>query len=114
MSVFLLTGNFDPIAEPLDRCRVWGVRRWSDLDAPSGTGTWPDPTGRRTFFRIQPVDRPPRGEPRRWSMRAPLRPRQTGAPAGSNPKFPAATVSNLRVQRSQQRPRMVVTAPLRS
>src|SRR5262245_37027821 len=51
MSVFLLTGNFDPIPEPLDRCRVWGVRRWSDLDAPRGTGTWPDPTGRRTFIR---------------------------------------------------------------
>src|SRR5262245_53607770 len=51
------------------------------------------------------------GTPSVVHARAPLRPRQTGALAGSNPKLPAATVSSLRVQRSQQRPRMVVTRP---
>ena len=57
---FSADGNIRPwSAEPLDRCRVCGVRRWSDLDAPRGIETWPDPTGRKTFFRTRPLDRPP-------------------------------------------------------
>src|SRR6516225_6740087 len=47
------------------------------------------------------------------SGRAPSLPRRTGDAAGSNPKFPATIDSSLRVQRSQQRHGMVVTAPLR-
>ena len=55
---------------------------------------------------------PAAGGPRsRCDARTPSRPRQARAAAGANPKFPAAS---LRVQRSQQRPAMVVTAPLRS
>jgi len=35
-----------------------------------GYTTWPGPTGRKTFFRTRPVDRPPRGARDRYALGA--------------------------------------------
>src|SRR5712692_9688239 len=60
----------DRRVEPSDRFGVWLVRWWSDLDAPRGIGSWPEPSGRRTFVRTRPVVLPPRRARGRYSPRA--------------------------------------------
>ena len=113
---FSADGNFRPgSVELLDRCRVCGVRRWSDLDAPRGTRDMAGSNRSQDILPHTASGTPAAAGGARSIVagRTPPRSRRTGHAADSNLKFPATTDSTLRVQRSQQRHDMAVTAPLR-
>lgn len=107
--------NFDPIRGTIGSLRRCGGQVVVRLGCTEG---YRDMAGSNRSQDVHPQSAcgsPAAGGPRSiCHARTPSRPRQTRAAAGANPKFPAAAVSSLRVQRSQQRLAMVVTAPLRS